>query len=166
MHAHRQTHTQCLLPKLCLQSFAWCLTSSKSVAPKCSASHMAVLAGMMPQRDRRLCTDSSTPLSSQTQHIPGILAGPAPICNSELTRWEHFSSGGTLGRCSLRSNLYQFPAPAKLVRKAERSLAGRMDIMLCELFSFQNWSWSQHPYSVWPRSRFRTYLSCLCCSTL
>lgn len=100
------------------------------VAPKCLASHMAVLGGMMSRRDRRSCTDSSIPLSSHNQHIPGIPAGPAPICSSELTQGEHFCSGGTLGRCSLRSNPYQFTAPGKLSRKAARSLAGRMDMVL------------------------------------
>lgn len=84
----------------------------------------------MSQRDRRFCTDSSAPLSSHSQHIPGIPAGPAPICSSELTRCEHFWSGGTLGHCSLRSNCCQFTAPGKLSRKAVRSLAGRMDIVL------------------------------------
>lgn len=91
---------------------------------------MAVQGGMMSQRDRRLCTESSAPLSSHNQHIPGIPAGPAPVCNSELTRWEHFWSGGTLGHCSLRSNCYHFTAPGKLSRKAARSLSGRMDIVL------------------------------------
>lgn len=97
---------------------------------------MALLGGMVSQRDRRLHTDSSTPLSSHNQHIPGIPAGPAPVRSSELTRWEHFCSGGTLGHCPLRSNHYQLTAPGKLFRKAARSLAGRMDIFLSYVSNF------------------------------
>ena len=135
--------------------------SDCNVCTQTLASHIAVLGRTMSGRGRSLCTESSTPLSSHNQRIPGIPAGPAQISNSELTWLEDFWSGGSLGNCSLRSNSYQLTAPGKLSSQAARSQAGRTDIVFSytSCFRFKTDHGLSSPTSVCPWCRFRKCLS-------
>lgn len=167
MHARRQPYTQCLLPKLCLQPFPGCLTSSHRLHPS-AWQHTWLSWEEWCLRETGGYAQTAAPhWAVITSAFLGFLQGqPQSATQSSAVR--AFLAWWGTGPLSSEVKPLAVHSSRKALQESCK-VTGRQNgycFILCELFSFKNWLWSQHPCSVWPWNTCRTYIFCLCCSTL